>query len=151
MGFWTFGREFDKIFIETGTGGDTLQTLLEQSYRIIGDNVYRFRMLQHMTQEQLAERSHVSGSYISQIERANLHKGITCTAMIQIAESLNVPACILMALEPCQNYLDCLSRAAMHRPAEDDLPESADGEGVAKANGVNLVEGSRTEISETIF
>ena len=137
MGCWTFVREFDKIFIEIEMEGNTLQTLLEQSYRIIGDNVYRFRMLQHMTQEQLAERSHVSGSYISQIERANLHKGITCTAMIQIAESLNVPACILMALEPCQNYLDCLSRAAMHRPAEDASPELGSEEALNKTEATS--------------
>lgn len=103
-----------------GRGGEyILQGLISQSYRYIGDNVYRFRVLQHMTQEQLAESSHVSGAYISQIERANLHKGITCTAMVQIAKSLKVPVCILMAEEPCQNYLDCLSRAAMRRPTAD--------------------------------
>ncbi|MBR2215041.1 MAG: helix-turn-helix transcriptional regulator [Selenomonadaceae bacterium] len=106
-----------------------MQGLVNQSYRYIGDNVYRFRVLQHMTQEQLAESSQISGAYISQIERANLHKGITCTAMIQIAKSLNVPVCILMAEEPCQNYLDCLSRAAMHRPtanSEEDATDSQD-------------------------
>ena len=93
-----------------------MQTQISQCYKSIGDNVYRFRVLQHMTQEDLAESSRVTGSYISQIERANLHKGITCTAMIQIAKALNVPVCILMAEEPCQNYLECLGHAAMHRP-----------------------------------
>ena len=89
---------------------------LEQSYRTIGDNVYRFRVLQHMTQEELAESSNVSGAYISQIERANLHKGITCTAMINIARALGVPVCVLMSEKPCQHYLDYLSSAALHRP-----------------------------------
>ena len=126
-----------------------MQTLLEKSYRIIGDNVYRFRMLQHMTQEQLAERSHVSGSYISQIERANLHKGITCTAMIQIADSLNVPACILMALEPCQNYLDCLSHAAMHRPTEDASSELGSEEALNKTESTGASSDRQIEIPES--
>ena len=91
---------------------------LEQTYRTIGDNVYRFRVLQHMTQEELAESSNVSGPYISQIERANLHKGITCTAMINIARALGVPVCVLMSERPCQHYLDYLSNAALHRPTD---------------------------------
>ena len=94
---------------------------LEQSYRTIGDNVYRFRVLQHMTQEELAESSNVSGPYISQIERANLHKGITCTAMINIARALGVPVCVLMSENPCQHYLDYLSNAALHRPTDKRL------------------------------
>ena len=93
----------------------------EQSYRTIGDNVYRFRVLQHMTQEELAESSNVSGPYISQIERANLHKGITCTAMINIARALGVPVCVLMSEKPCQHYLDYLSNAALHRPTDKGL------------------------------
>ena len=94
---------------------------LEQSYRTIGDNVYRFRVLQHMTQEELAESSNVSGAYISQIERANLHKGITCTAMINIARALGVPVCVLMSEKPCQHYLDHLSTAALHRQMAEPI------------------------------
>lgn len=94
---------------------------LEKSYRTIGDNVYRFRVLQHMTQEELAESSNVSGPYISQIERANLHKGITCTAMINIARALGVPVCVLMSEKPCQHYLDYLSNAALHRPTDKGM------------------------------
>ena len=94
---------------------------LEQSYRSIGDNVYRFRVLQHMTQEELAESSNVSGAYISQIERANLHKGITCTAMIKIAKALGVPVCVLMSEKPCQHYLDYLSGAVLHKVAEKNI------------------------------
>ncbi len=74
-----------------------------------------------MTQEELAESSNVSGAYISQIERANLHKGITCTAMINIARALGVPVCVLMSDKPCQHYLDYLSSAALHRPTGEPV------------------------------
>ncbi len=93
---------------------------LEQSYKIIGDNVYRFRVLNHMTQEELAEYSNVSGAYISQIERANLHKGITCTVIINIAKALGVPVCVLMSEKPCQHYLEYLNNVAIHRTTDEN-------------------------------
>ena len=79
-------------------------------YRTIADNVYRFRVLEHLSQAQLAEKSHVSAAYVSQIEGFRLHKGITCTTMIKIAEALNVPTCVLLAQEPCPKYLQCLQQ-----------------------------------------
>ena len=92
---------------------------LEQSYRTIGDNVYRFRVLQHMTQEELAESSNVSGAYISQIERANLHKGITCTAMINIARALGVPVCVLMSDKPSIFAWNGITISLLHVPSSD--------------------------------
>ena len=86
-----------------------MQDLIDESYRKIGENVHRFRVVQRMTQEMLAEKSKLTVTYISQIERADLYKGITCTAMFQIAEALNVPVCVLLTQKPCQKYLECLS------------------------------------------
>lgn len=79
-------------------------------YQKIGENIYRFRVLEKLSQAQLAEKSQVSAAYVSQIEGFRLHKGITCTAMINIAEALNVPTCVLLAQEPCSKYLQCLER-----------------------------------------
>ena len=87
-----------------------MNTTTDHVYRIIADNVYRFRVLEHLSQAQLAEKSHVSAAYVSQIEGFRLHKGITCTAMIRIAEALNVPTCVLLAQEPCPKYLQCLQQ-----------------------------------------
>lgn len=77
-------------------------------YQAIAKNIYRFRVLQGMTQAKLAEKSGVSSSYISQIECVHLHKGITCTSISQIAETLGVPTCILFVNKPCPKYLECL-------------------------------------------
>ena len=76
----------------------------ERLYRLIGRNIYKFRVLQHLSQAKLAEMSNVSAAYISQIECARLHKGITCTAVIKIAEALQVPPCVLLAEEICPKY-----------------------------------------------
>ena len=89
-----------------------LDSATEQMYRTLGENIYRFRSLERMSQEQLAEKSNISPSYVSQIECFRLHKGITCTTMIKIATALNVPLCVLMAETPCQKYLQCLEETA---------------------------------------
>lgn len=86
----------------------------EKVYHSIADNVYRFRVLEHLSQALLAEKSNVSAAYISQIEGLRLHKGITCTTVIRIAEALNVPTCVLLAQDPCPKYLQCLQQTVVN-------------------------------------
>ena len=45
----------------------------EMMYQKIGENVYRFRVLERMSQAQLAEKSQVSAAYVSQIEGFHAH------------------------------------------------------------------------------
>lgn len=90
--------------------GEFMNTTTERMYQTIANNVYKFRVLEHLSQAQLAEKSHISAAYVSQIEGFRLHKGITCTAMIRIADALNVPTCVLMAQEPCSKYMQCLEK-----------------------------------------
>ena len=87
---------------------------VEKIYRTIAANVYKFRVLEHLSQAQLAEKSQVSAAYVSQIESFRLHKGVTCTVMIRIAEALQVPICVLLSQEPCSKYLQCLEQAALN-------------------------------------
>ena len=93
-----------------------MQSIIEKYYQHVGNNVYQFRSTQRLTQDQLAEKSKVTGAYISQIERADLHKGITCTAIFQIARALTIPPCILLAEVPCQKYAECISQFAVNLP-----------------------------------
>ena len=88
-----------------------MEVSTEEMYRVIGENIYRFRVLERLSQAKLAEKSNVSAPYVSQIEGFRLHKGITCTAVIKIAESLQVPVCTLFAKEACPKYLQCLEKA----------------------------------------
>ena len=85
---------------------------VEKIYRTIAANVYRFRALEHLSQAQLAEKSEISAAYVSQIECFRLHKGVTCTTMIKIAQALDVPLCVLMTETSCQKYLQCIEQAA---------------------------------------
>lgn len=89
-----------------------MQPFINEGYQVLGDNIYKFRVLNRMTQDDLASRSKVTGSYISQIERADLHKGITYTAIMKIANVFDVPFCVLCAKEPCPKYLECLTKIA---------------------------------------
>ena len=91
-----------------------MNTTTKRMYQTIANNVYKFRVLEHLSQAQLAEKSHISAAYVSQIEGFRLHKGITCTAMINIAEALNVPTCVLLAKDPCPKYLECLQQTVIY-------------------------------------
>ena len=91
-----------------------MEEIIEKIYQKIGENIYLFRVLERLSQVQLAEKSQVSATYISQIEGFRLHKGITCTAIINIAEALNIPPCVLFSQEACPKYLECLQQAVIH-------------------------------------
>ena len=91
-----------------------LEPFVEQTYQSLGNNIYRFRILEQMSQVRLAEKSNVSAGYISQIECAHLCKGITLTSINKIAEALKLPVCVLLAEEPCQKYLECIEGIAKH-------------------------------------
>ena len=103
-----------KLFYVKMRRVNNMKESTEKMYQKIGENVYRFRVLERLSQAQLAEKSQMSAAYISQIEGFRLHKGITCTAMINIAEALNVPTCILLAKEPCPKYLECLQQTVVY-------------------------------------
>lgn len=96
-----------------------LDKLVESDYKKMGDNVHRFQVLQRMTQDSLAERCLLSAPYISQIERADLYKGVTYQTIIQIAHALGVPACIMLsrtALEcTCSGLYVVSSRYVLRR------------------------------------
>lgn len=96
-----------------------LEPNTEKLYQTIGRNIYKFRVLKQLSQARLAEKSNVSAAYISQIEGARLHKGVTCTAVIKIAAALQVPACTLLAEELCPKYLQCLERMNFPEELED--------------------------------
>lgn len=121
--------------------GEIMETLVEKYYERIGNNVYQFRTTKRMTQYELAEESKVSGAYISQIERADLHKGVTCTAIFQIAAALNIAPCVLLAEEPCPKYADCLSHIALmsHKRAERRKRTEIDSEDTKNSVDENAI------------
>lgn len=78
-------------------------------YKAIGKKVHRFRILQRMTQEKLAESALMSVAYVSKIERSDIKTGFSCTTVMKLAKALRVPACILLGEKPCPTYMEYLA------------------------------------------
>ena len=81
----------------------------ESSYKILDNNIYKFRVLNNLSQKDLAEKSNVNVAYINQIENCRPNKRIT--SLIKIAQALQVPPCIFFAEESCPKYLQCIEQA----------------------------------------
>lgn len=58
-------------------------------YRTISVNIKHYRELAHLTQNELAEKSHLSLSYITKLEASNCNKSVSLSALHQIARALD--------------------------------------------------------------
>lgn len=63
---------------------------MSNDYTILVKNIKYFRLKSNMTQEQLAEKSDLSFSYIKQIESGKEFKNITFNTFSKIAKALNI-------------------------------------------------------------
>lgn len=66
----------------------TNKDLLKQ-YLIFSNNVKNIRKSKNLTQEELAEISDLSISYVKQIESSKDYKNLTLTTMLKISKALN--------------------------------------------------------------
>lgn len=80
-------------------------------YRKIGAKIVYFRMLQGLTQEQLAEKVGISPSYLSKIEHGAYPKNLSLTTLLLIAEALTIDICELIKEQERWYYEDiyCVS------------------------------------------
>ena len=63
---------------------------MSNDYTILVKNIKYFRLKSNMTQEQLAEKSDLSVSYIKQIESGKEFKNTTFNTFSKIAKALNI-------------------------------------------------------------
>ena len=63
---------------------------MSNDYTNLVKNIKHFRLKANMTQEQLAEKSDLSVSYIKQIESGKEFKNITFNTFSKIAKALNI-------------------------------------------------------------
>ncbi|MEK5138553.1 MULTISPECIES: helix-turn-helix domain-containing protein [Bacillaceae] len=73
-------------------------------YIMIGDNIYRIRKSRGLTLSELAERSNVSKSYLSNIER-NVNQNPSIQVVEKIAAVLGVEFNWLLELQPQHDSL----------------------------------------------
>lgn len=62
----------------------------EEKYKMIGQNIAKYRKDKGLSQEELAIRVGVSYSYITQIEAPNVVKKMSLEVLFDIADSLEI-------------------------------------------------------------
>lgn len=67
----------------------TNKDLLKQ-YLLFSENIKKQRKIKNLTQEELAEKSDLSISYIKQIESSKDFKNITLTTMLKLSKALDI-------------------------------------------------------------
>lgn len=66
-----------------------MSSLKEDTYKIIGKNVKKYRLASNLSQEKLSEILDVNSKFIGHIER--FERFISLKKLIEIAEYFNVP------------------------------------------------------------
>ena len=59
-------------------------------YNIIRHNIKKYRKMNNLTQQQLADKCNLSMNYIAKIESKKMQKGFTIVVLDRIADSLNI-------------------------------------------------------------
>lgn len=60
-------------------------------YKLIGQNIKKYRKMQEITQEQLAMKANLSYGFIKNLEAKNVYATISIETLSVIADCLNVP------------------------------------------------------------
>lgn len=81
--------------------GDVMidNNLLHEQYETFRGNIKYYRKKQHLTQEQLAEKSDLSISYIKQIESNKEFKNVSLTVILKLSKALDVSVDKLFIIE----------------------------------------------------
>lgn len=62
----------------------------EKLYKTISTNIKRYRYSAGLTQQELADKSKISLSYITKIEAVSCNKSLSISTLNQIANALNI-------------------------------------------------------------
>jgi len=59
-------------------------------YKIIGQTIKKYRKLKSLTQEQLADKTNISISYLTKIEAVNCDQPFSLEVLLDLAEGMNI-------------------------------------------------------------
>ena len=79
--------------------GDFMTEKRAEEYKKIGLNIAYHRKLKGLTQLQLAEAINISRTHMSNIEAPNMPTSISLETLLDIADTLEIPAMILLAFD----------------------------------------------------
>lgn len=65
-------------------------------YKLIGQQIQRYRKNKGFTQEELALKVGISKSYLSKIEAENCDKSFSLEVLFEIADALDIPVSYLL-------------------------------------------------------
>lgn len=60
------------------------------TYKIIGQTIKKYRKLKNLTQEQLADKTNISISYLTKIEAVNCDQPFSLEVLLDLAEVLDL-------------------------------------------------------------
>ena len=66
-------------------------------YRQIGAKVAYYRTLRQLTQDQLAQKIHISRSTLGRIERGKYEEGVSLSTLMDIADGLHIELSYLVS------------------------------------------------------
>lgn len=66
-------------------------SVVTDQYQTLTNNIQKYRKLNHLTQEALAEKAELSTSYIKQIESKRTFKNISYETLLKLSLALQVP------------------------------------------------------------
>ena len=69
-------------------------------YKHIGAKIAYFRTLNDMSQEELAQRIHMSRATLGKIERATYHSSISLDTLLDISDALGINLNMLISSDP---------------------------------------------------
>lgn len=90
---------------------------MHMDYKLLGQNIAKVRLENHLTQEQLAEKAEVSTVFISQIETAARKPSLE--TVVNIAHSLNTTIDVLLGNPSLETQYGALSTLLEHKTATE--------------------------------
>lgn len=91
--YWSKGEELGKDNYKVVADLDARKELF---LRQVGAKISYFRMIMNMSQQELAEKAHISQSAMSRIERGKYNENISLMLLYDIAEGLHIDISMLV-------------------------------------------------------
>lgn len=79
--------------------GELMKEKNHNAYNVFSSNIKMYRKNLSLTQEQLAEKSNCSSSYIKQIESNKEYKNVSLSTIINICNALDISVAELFTME----------------------------------------------------
>ena len=74
-------------------------------FKQVGAKIAYYRTLREMSQEELAEKAHITQSTLSRIERGKYNNNVSVSLLIDIADSLQIDIALLVTFNDAERQM----------------------------------------------